>query len=115
MTTTIRININADFLAQADVETPAVTSGRWAGADSITDFEFRIAATRTGAAIGSLSGTASFRSGDLNRYYKVFDSADLIAALTTYVGRVVYIILKRSGDVDDLWWPALVTRDAEGS
>jgi len=111
----MRININADFLAQADVSTPASTTGLWGPATGVADFVLRIAATKTGTALGTLTATATARSADTDRYYTTFDKAALTTALATYVGRTVYVILSRSGDLDGLWWPALVTDEQAGT
>lgn len=108
MAVTTKISLNADFLAQMDVTTPASTTGIYGDAAGVSDFVFRVAASKTGAALGSLSGTASERSADAGRYYKVFDKATIASALADYVGTVVYVILSRSGDLDGLYEPALV-------
>lgn len=115
MAVSIRINIKADFLCQADVTKPATATGIWGDATGETTLEWRIALTKNGAALGSLSATASERSSDAGRYYTTFDKADLTSALAAYVGRVVYIILAKSGDLDGLWWPALVVDEQAGS
>lgn len=111
----ITININADFLAQMDVTTPAADTGIYGPATGVSDFVFRIAETKNGPALGSLSATASVRSADADRYYHMFDTAALVSALTAYVGRRVYVVLSRSGDLDGLYEPALVTDSEEGS
>lgn len=110
----IQLNINADFLAQADVQTPATATGVWGDATGVANFVWRIAATKNGVALGSLSATAAARASKLNRYYTVFDTADLISALTAYAWRTVYVVLSRSGDLDGLWWRARVVDNQSG-
>lgn len=109
------LNISTDFVAQADVQTPAGTTGVWGDATGVENFAFRIALTKTGAALGALSATAVARSGDGNRYYAVFDAAALTSALSAYVGRYVYVILSRSGDLDGMWWRVRVTTNTPGA
>ena len=111
----IQLNIHADFLAQADVQTPVTATGVWGDATGVADFVFRIAATKNGAALGTLSATATARASDANRYYTTFDTAALVSALTAYVGRTVYVVLSRSGDLDGLWWPVAVADQQSGS
>lgn len=110
-----RINIRADFVAQADVRTPASTTGVWGDATGVGNFAFRIAATQTGAAIGTLTATATERSGDPGRYSTVFDAADLTTHLAAYVGRSVFVILSRPGDLDGLFWRHTVVDSQEGA
>ncbi len=108
MSTTIELNIAEDFLAQMDLEQPASTTGEWGAATGLSSVSFRIAATVTGSAIGSLTGSASERSATAGRYYAVFDAATLTTDLAAYVGSVVYLILSKSGDIDAAYQPLLV-------
>ena len=91
-----------------DLEQPASTTGTWGAAASLTGVSFRIAATRTGSAIGSLTASATERTATAGRYYAVFDAADLTTDLTAYVGSTVYLILSKSGDIDAAYQPLLV-------
>jgi hypothetical protein len=107
---TIReLNIAEDFLAQEDLTQPSTTTGVWAAATGLTGLEFRISATKTGAAIGALTASAAERSATPGRYYAVFDAAALTTALATYVRTQVYLILSKSGDVDYVWVAFRVT------
>lgn len=111
---TIVLNIDEDFLAQADLESPATTTGVYGALTGQTTCTFRIAATRTGSALGSLSATASERSGFTGRYYYTFDASDLRTALADYLGKRVYVILSQAGNVDRKWWPVVVTEHLAG-
>ena len=82
----IDLNIAEDFLAQVDLEQPATTTGIWAAATGLSSVSFRIALTRTGSAVGSLTGSATERSATAGRYYAVFDAATLTTDLAAYVG-----------------------------
>lgn len=108
------LNIQTDFVAQADVQTPVAATGVWGDATGVENFAFRIALTPQGAALGALSATAVARASDTNRYYAVFDAAALTSALAAYVGRYVYVILSRSGDLDGLWWRVRVVNNTPG-
>ncbi len=108
MSTTVDLNIAEDFLAQFDLEQPATTTGEWGAATGLTGVSFRIAASPTGTALGSLTGSASERSATAGRYYAVFDAATLTSDLADYVGSIVYLILSKSGDIDAAYQPLLV-------
>lgn len=108
MSTTVTLNIAEDFLAQMDLEQPASTTGIWGAVTGLTGVAFRIAATPTGSALGSLTGSASERTATAGRYYAVFDAADLTSDLADYVGSVVFLILSKSGDIDAVYQPLLV-------
>lgn len=112
----IELSIYEDFLAQADVETPATTTGDWSAATGATTFAFRVALTPTGAAVSAaLSATAAERSATAGRYHYTFDASDLETALGAYVGRTVYVILSQSGNLDMKYWPVLVTDRTAGT
>ena len=115
MSTTVDLNIAEDFLAQADLEQPATTTGEWGAAAGLTGIAFRIALTKTGSAVGSLTGSATERSGTSGRYYAVFDAATLTSGLAAYVGTTVYLIVSKSGDLDAVYFPLLVTDSRDSS
>lgn len=107
---TIReLNIAEDFLAQEDLEQPASTTGVWAAAAGLSGISFRIAATKTGVAIGSLTASATERSAEPGRYYAVFDKATLTSDLAAYVRQQVFLITSKTGDLDYVWVPFRVT------
>lgn len=112
---TIDLNIAEDFLAQVDLEQPATTTGIWAAATGLSSVSFRIALTRTGSAVGSLTGSATERSATAGRYYAVFDAATLTADLAAYVGTTVFLIVSKSGDIDCVYFPLLVTDSRDAS
>lgn len=114
MSTTIECNIAEDFLASEDLEQPATTTGIWGAATGLSGVSFRIAATKTGSAIGSLTGSATERSATAGRYYAVFDAATLTSDLASYVGTIVWCILSKSGDIDCVWRQLLVVDNREG-
>lgn len=111
----IEINIAEDFLAQVDLEQPATTTGEWGAATGLTGVAFRVALTKTGSAVGSLTGSASERSATAGRYYAVFDAATLTTDLTAYKGTTVYLIVSKSGDLDAVYFPLLVTDSRDSS
>lgn len=115
MADSLKLNYYADFVAQADVTTPATTTGVWSAATGLTTVAVRIAATPTGSAIGTLSGTAAERSGKAGRYYYTFDKADLTTALASYLYKTVYVIWSKTGDADMLFTPYVVTDRTEVS
>lgn len=114
MSTPITCNIAEDFLASEDLEQPASTTGEWAAVTGLTGVAFRISATPTGSALGSLTGSASERSVTAGRYYAVFDAATLTTDLAAYVGSTVWLILSKSGDIDAVWRELLVVDNREG-
>lgn len=109
MSTIVELNIAEAFLAQMDLEQPASTTGEWGAATGLSSVSFRIAATVTGSAIGSLTGSASERSAMAGRYYAVFDAATLTSDLADYVGSIVYLIVSKSGDFNADHQALLVT------
>ena len=111
----IEINIAEDFLAQVDLEQPATTTGEWGAATGLLGVAFRVALTKTGSAVGSLTGSASERSATAGRYYAVFDAATLTTDLTAYKGTTVYLIVSKSGDLDAVYFPLLVTDSRDAS
>ena len=115
MSTTVDLNIAEDFLAQVDLEQPATTTGEWGAATGLTGVAFRVALTKTGSAVGSLTGSASERSATAGRYYAVFDAATLTTDLTAYKGTTVYLIVSKSGDLDAVYFPLLVTDSRDAS
>lgn len=105
-----QLNYYADFVAQADIQTPATTTGIYGAAAGLTTVGVRIAATATGSAINAaLSGTASERSGKSGRYYYVFDKADLTTYLASYLHKTVFVIWSKTGDADMLYTEYVVT------
>lgn len=104
---TVTLNYNTDFTARFDVDQYVAGTG-WTSATGTTGWQIRIAASRTGSAIGGLSATAS-EEGSTGVFAASFDQGDLQSALTTYKGRYVYVILSKTGDVDGLFQQVLVT------
>lgn len=115
MSTTVDLNIAEDFLAQVDLEQPASTTGDWGAAAGLSGIAFRIALTKNGSAVGSLTGSASERSATAGRYYAVFDAATLTSDLAAYKGTTVYLIVSKSGDLDAVYFPLLVTDSRDAS
>lgn len=111
MTDILILPIAEDLLFQVDLEEPVGTTGIWDDATSLTDVEFRIAATKTGDAIGALHAEATERSNKAGRYYAVFGAGALTDDLTDYLRTVVWGIVSRSGHLDFLWIPFRVVPD----
>lgn len=93
------LNINTDFLFNFYLTTTNLSTGVLGAATGLTGVVGRFAATRTGAAIGSCSVALS-EAGTTGRYLGVLDTATMVAALTAYVGKVVYAVVSKSGDID---------------
>lgn len=97
-----KLNAYVDFEAEVLITRKNATTGRSEPATGLTSVQFRISATETGAAIGSLTANASER-GTTGRYYAIFDTAALVTALVaSHMGKHVYLIPSKSGDFDRL-------------
>jgi hypothetical protein len=98
------------------MEVKAGATGTLGAASGLTSLSFRIAATKGGAAIGSLTFTASER-GTTGIYYAVADTATLVAQLpeATYPdGTQVWLGLYKTGDVEGRWWSKRIRRHRIG-
>jgi len=98
-----KLNPYVDFEAEVKITRKNATTGKEEAATGLSGVQFRISATETGGAIGSLTANASER-GTTGRYYAVFDTGALVTALITgsYLGKHVYLIPSKSGDFDRL-------------
>jgi len=100
-----KINCKSDYCFQADLTTPASTTGT-VGAPTlgaITGVTLRLSATKTGAAIHANVGTlsAAERSATPGRFHYTVDAALLTThVLPIGVGRTVYAIWSKTGDMD---------------
>jgi len=92
------LNKRSDFEAEVFIEEKDATSGEWKPSTGLTGVTLRIATTKTGAAVGSLTGTSTERPGSPGLYALVFDAAALTSALTA--GGLIYLIASKSGDFD---------------
>lgn len=99
MTAARDLNIYSDFEAEVKLTRKNATTGNTEAATGLTAVTFRFAATTIGAAIGSMTASASER-GTTGRYYAVFDTGSMVTDLLTYLGKAVYLIVSKSGDID---------------
>ena len=100
-----RINCKTDQCFQVDLATPLASTGVGAAPTlgAVTGITLRLSATRTGTAIHANVGTlaASERSAKPGRFYYVVDAALLTThVLPIGVGRTVYAIWSKTGDMD---------------
>ena len=108
-----KLNPYADFEAEVAIKRKNATTGKSEAATGLTGVSFRISATKTGLAIGALSGAATER-GTTGQYAKVFETTTLVTELITlYLGQYVYLIPSKSGDFDNLVTRWLVTDHTE--
>lgn len=96
------LNINADFEFDFALTRKNATTRAIEPATGLAGVVGRFAATRSGAAIGSCTVALS-EAGTTGRYVGVIDTAVLVTDLTTYVGKVVYAIVSKTGDLDAEW------------
>lgn len=101
------LNIYSDFEAEVKITRKNATTGATEAATGLSGMQARIAATTTGAAIGSLT-TALTERGSTGIYYGVLDTAALVSGLTAYLDKVVYVVYSKSGDIDHEWAPYVV-------
>lgn len=97
------LNINEDFLRRFTVQGVRANDGAVVDATGLT-LQVRIAATRTGAVIGSLITYAAEYVDTPGLYAASFDTAALAADLDGYAGKLVYVIVSQTGDLDCVWW-----------
>lgn len=105
------LNIYEDFERLLQVEKRASGATAYSAATGET-WAARLAATRSGSAIGSCTCTVA-EVGSTGYYKATLDTATLVADLATYVGRIVWLIWSKSGDVDRRWVAFRVVSDAE--
>jgi hypothetical protein len=97
------LNINEDFLRRFTVEGVRANDGTVVDATGLA-LQLRIAATRTGPEIGSLTTDAAEYVDTPGFYHAGFDTAALVTDLTDFVGKLVYVIVSKTGDLDCVWW-----------
>lgn len=114
MTETLYLNINEDFKRRFTVEGVRANDGAVVAATGLA-LEVRIAASRTGAAIGALETDAAEYVDEPGFYHADFDTAALVTDLTAYIGRLVYVIVKKTGDLDCVWWSYRVAASRQAS
>ena len=105
---------DAEF--EVTLEVKDATTGVVEPATGLSNVSFRIAATKGGSAIGSLTFSASER-GTTGIYYAVADTATLVSGLpeATYPdGSQVWLGLYKTGDVEGRWWPKRIRRHRIG-
>ncbi len=96
------LNINEDFEFDFLITRRNPTTRVKEPATGLSGVTGRLALTKTGAALGGTS-TSLTEAGTTGRYVGPVDTATLVAALTAYVGQVVYAIPSKSGDFDCRW------------
>jgi hypothetical protein len=106
-----RLNVSSDYEAEVLLRVKRAGDGVMIPATGLTGVSFVIAATPTGAAIGALTAAATERSGT-GRYFAVFDAAAMTSALAaTYLGKTVYLVVGKSGDIGGEYREMLVATD----
>jgi hypothetical protein len=105
------ISLGEDFERAIYIEKRGSSSHDYGAATGET-WTARIAATPTGNAIGSLTATVS-EFGSTGYYKAAIDKATVASDLSSYVGKIVYLIWAKSGDVDRRWVRLRVVTDAE--
>lgn len=101
MADTIRgLNIYADFEYDFKLTRKNATTRAVEPATGLSGVTGRFALTRTGTALSGTS-TALTEAGTTGRYVGVLDAAALAAALAAELGKVVYAICSKSGDIDN--------------
>lgn len=106
------LNINEDFLRRFTVQGVRASDGQVVDATGLS-LEVRIAATPTGPAIGSLTVFAIEYVDEPGFYHADFDMVTLITDLTTRVGSHVYVIVRKVGDMDCVWWKYRVANNRQ--
>ena len=100
MTVEIRtLNINTDFEFDFYLSRKNASTRLPEAATGLTGIVGRFASGPTGVALGGTS-TALSEAASTAHYVGVVDTATLVAALMTYVGRIVYAIVSKTGDLD---------------
>lgn len=100
-----RVNCRADYVFQADLEVPALTTGTLGPPTlgAVTDIKCRLSASRNGAALHAAVDAiaASERSGKPGRFYAAVDAALLTShVLPLGEGASFYAIWSKAGDFD---------------
>lgn len=101
--------IDADFEIDIKIERRNATTRAWEVATGLTSVSGRIAASESGAALGSCTVSLA-EAGTTGRYFGVLDTAVLVAALATYENQEVYVIGSKSGDFDRVFGRYTVVR-----
>jgi len=105
-----------DAELEVTLEVKDGATGEMEPATGLSGCSFRIAATKGGSAIGSLTFAASER-GTTGIYYAVADTATLVSDLpeATYPDGVqVWLGFYKTGDVEGRWWPKRIRRHRVG-
>lgn len=104
------IDCTLDFDASLYIQRPNTSTRLPEAATGITGMEFRISATRGGAAIdSSLAGTATEAASAPGTYVFTFNQPDLADnLLPTYAGKTVYLVVEKSGDISTKSFPHYV-------
>lgn len=117
MTTAIRgmLDIARDFEFQTDITRWGLTTGESEAAAGLSGLTAHISLTRSGASVdASLTKSLNERTATPGRYWCTFDRADLQTHLAAQVGRSVYVIVTKVGDVDPKPWKFHVVALIEG-
>ena len=105
------LNIYEDFEPDYFVERKDPDTGVLVPANGITTFAMRISLTRNGTVVGACT-TGLTERASTGIYAGTIGTAILVAGLATYLGRVVYIILSKSGNLDMRWDSYVVSDNA---
>lgn len=111
------IDCAMDFEVDIDVEKKAAATGELEAYSGITGVTLLLSATRGGSTAihANLSKSAQERASTAGRIYANFDVADLQThLLTNYKGRVVYLNVYKSGELQYQPFTCLVTGDRLG-
>ena len=111
MTTKV-LNIRSDFQFRFSLTRTNGTTGADEAATGLSGITGRIALTPNGSALGSTS-TALSEIGTTGNYFGVCDTATLVSALAAYLGRIVFVICAKSGDLDGEYERYLVSDSHE--
>lgn len=106
------LSIYSDFEPEVRVTRKNSSTGATEAATGLTGMTARIAATPTGAALGSLTVSLTER-GTTGVYAGILDTAALVSALAASLNTTVYLIFSKAGDIDREWTAYLV-RDNRG-
>lgn len=103
------LNLNVDHDLGFLVEKLGTTTGAYANATSEASVTLRFATSPTGSALGGLEKTATEHSITVHGatkawYHATWDTGtELATGLAAYVGKVVYLVLRRANDFTGIY------------
>lgn len=101
------LNIRTDFEFDFYLTRKNATTRATEAATGLTGVTGRLALLPSGSAVGGCTASLT-EAGTTGRYVGIIDTAQLVTDLTNQVGRLVYAIVSKSGDLDGEWEPYLV-------